>query len=159
MLVEVDEKSGAESGYAHELGFVRSKMLVLENKLKKVPMPPLKKWSADDRNIHLLFTGTLAPTTGIFVAIDLATKLHTLDSKIRLHIVGFCPMVTIHQEIMDQIRNKSFILFGQPTEPVAHLDIVRAIQQADYGIIAYPPNPSTQRMGRLYPKFTVLIRK
>ena len=134
----------AEVGYEKELSFVRSKNIILENKVKKIVLPPARKWSEDDLNVHLLFTGTLAPTTGIFVAIDLATKLHAEDPKIRLHIIGFSPMHTVYDEIRDRTKDKTFILFTESREPVSHLEILTAIQKADFGIIAYPRNLSTE---------------
>ena len=87
----------AEAGYAKELSFVKNKKVILENKVKKILLPPAKNGVRMTRNIHLLFSGTLAPTTGIFVAIDLATKLHALEPNIRLHIVGFSPMAAVYQ--------------------------------------------------------------
>jgi glycosyltransferase involved in cell wall biosynthesis len=134
----------AEAGYEKELTFVRKKKIILENKVKKILLQPARKWSEDDRKIHLLFTGTLAPTTGIFVAIDLATKLHAADPNIVLHVVGFSPMANVHQQIKDRVRDKPFILFSESREPISHLDILTAIQHADFGIIAYPPNASTE---------------
>ena len=77
-----------------------------------------EKWSADDQNIHLFFSGTLALTTGIFVAIDLATKLHALEPKIRLHIIGFSPMQSVYHEIKSHIKDNGFILFEENHEPV-----------------------------------------
>lgn len=134
----------AEVGYSQELSFVKNKKLILENKLKKPLMPDAKKWSVDDQNIHLLFSGTLASTTGIYIAIDLATKLHTLEPRIRLHIIGFSPMRAVYHEIGNQVKDKNFIFFEESHAPVAHTEILNAIQKADFGIIAYPPNPSTQ---------------
>jgi glycosyltransferase involved in cell wall biosynthesis len=134
----------AEAGYEKELTFIRNSKIILENKVKKIPLPPAPKWSDEDRNIHLLFSGTLSPTTGIFIAIDLASRLHALESKIRLHIVGFSPMESVRLEIANLTRNKPFIFYNESHEPVPHLEILKSIQQADFGIIAYPPNPSTE---------------
>jgi len=134
----------AEVGYEKELSFVRNKNIILENKLKKILLPPARKWSADDHDIHLLFSGTLAVTTGVFVGIDLATKLHALEPRIRLHIIGFSAMNTVYHEIRDQTKDKDFIFFKESHEPVPHVEILSAIQKADFGIIAYPPNLSTE---------------
>ena len=134
----------AEADYEKELTFLNRRTIILENKVKKISLPTILKWSDTDHNIHLLFSGTLAPTTGVFIAIDLATKLHTHEPRIRLHIIGFSAMTSVHQEIANVIRDKPFILFRESHEPVPHLEILKAIQQADFGIIAYPPNPSTE---------------
>ena len=110
----------AEAGYARELSFVKKK-LILENKVKKSFLTDGKKWSADDGNIHMLFSGTLALTTGIFVAIDLCTKLHKLEPRIRLHIIGFSPMQSVYHEIKRHIKDSGFILFEVNHEPVLTL--------------------------------------
>jgi glycosyltransferase involved in cell wall biosynthesis len=117
---------------------------LLENKAKSILSPGPQKWNSDDGGIHLLFSGTLAPTTGIFIAIDLASKLHALEPKIRLHIIGFSPMQRVYHEIQDHTKGKSFIHLTESREPIPHQEILSAIQKADFGIIAYPPNRSTE---------------
>jgi glycosyltransferase involved in cell wall biosynthesis len=133
----------AEAGYAKELKFIGSRHVTIENKVKKVALPASQKWSAMDDHTHLLFSGTLSPTTGIFVAIDLATKLHAIDPKIRLHILGFSPMKAVQHEIARVVGDKPYIFFEESVEPVPHVEILKAVQMADAGIIAYPPNLST----------------
>ena len=133
----------AEAGYARELSFINDKnTVVIENKVKKIELPPETKWSVDG-NIHLLFSGTLAHTTGVFTAIDIARNLHAVDTRIRLHIVGFSPMHSVRQEIRQAVYEQNFIKFADHTQPIPHTEILRAIQKADVGIIAYPPNRST----------------
>jgi glycosyltransferase involved in cell wall biosynthesis len=134
----------AEAGYAREISFADGRSIILENKLKKIDVTTSKKWSAGDGNFHLLFSGTLAPSTGVFVAIQLAKALHTADEKIRLHIVGFSPMHSVRHEITKEIAGCSYIHFFEYAQPVPHTEILRAIQHADMGIIAYPPNLSTK---------------
>ncbi len=133
----------AEAGYAEELSFVNDKTIVIENKLKKIEVVAGKKWSHTDGNIHLLFSGTLAPTTGVFTAIGLAKALYKDCNRIRLHIVGFSPMQSVREEIRQTVQEHSFIEYQDSSQPVPHAEILRAIQKADAGIIAYPPNRST----------------
>ena len=134
----------AESGYDQELGFVKDKKIILENKVKKIPLPAAKKWSRDDGNIHLLFSGTLAETTGIFTAIDLATRLYAVEKKIRLLIIGYSPLHPVNKRIRNQIKGKDYIQFKGGDNLVPHPEILEAIAASDFGIIAYPPNLSTQ---------------
>jgi glycosyltransferase involved in cell wall biosynthesis len=140
----IDRFFFAEAGYASELSFPYGKSIVIENRLRRVHLSPTVKWSTVDKNIHLLFTGTLAPSTGIFVAIELAKNLQARDKKIRLHIIGFSPKHSTRKEITDRIQGCKFIEFHEHLQPVPHNDIVRAIQMADFGIISYPSNPSTE---------------
>ena len=53
-------------------------------------------------------------------------------------------MRTVYHQIRDETKDKNFILFTESREPVPHLEILGAIQKADFGIIAYPPNSSTE---------------
>ena len=134
----------AESGYELELNFPYGRAVVIENKLRKVVLPLADKWSTQDQNIHLLFSGTLAPSTGVFVAIDLAKRLHALDPKVRLHIVGFSPLQSVRHDIKNNIDGFHFIEFHEYAQPVPHTEILMAIQRADFGIVAYPTNRSTE---------------
>ena len=56
----------AETGYEQEITFTGAKKIVLENKLKKSASLMVPKKSPTDRNIHLLFSGTIAETTGVY---------------------------------------------------------------------------------------------
>ncbi len=130
----------AEAGYKHELGFAR-KALVLENKLPKRLVV-----STPDRNTryNLLFTGTLAHTTGIFEAINLCKKLHTIDTRYTLTIIGYCAMPTVLATIKETLKDYSFITLTGGDELVPHDQILKAIRSAGCGIIIYPPNASTE---------------
>jgi hypothetical protein len=134
----------AEAGYTKELSFVGRNKIILENKVKKIELPPKQKWSTRDHQLHLLFSGTLAVTTGVFIAIDIVTKLHAVDPAVKLHIIGFSPISAVQREIKNAIGTKDFIHFKNSEEPVSHVEILNAVQQADLGIIAYPPNFSTE---------------
>jgi glycosyltransferase involved in cell wall biosynthesis len=133
----------AEAAYVDELAFIGKKKIVIENKLKRILLPSIQKKSEMDGNIHLLFSGTLAPTTGVFDAIDLASKLHTANEKIRLHIIGFSQLSEVYKKIKYNIRDKPFIEFTAHEKPVDHTEILHEIMRADFGIIAYPSNVAT----------------
>jgi hypothetical protein len=52
-------------------------------------------------------------------------------------------MKTVQEEIVNVILDKPYILFEESSEPVPHVEILKAVQTADAGIIAYPQNLST----------------
>lgn len=133
----------AEYCYKEELKFTQHKNLVLENKLQK-PITCLPKKSRSDGLINLVFSGTLAHTTGIFSALAFTKKLHALDDKIHLTIIGFCPQHVIYNQIKNEIEGLNFITLIGGNEIVPHDEILKTIRQADFGIIAYPANKSTQ---------------
>lgn len=91
-----------------------------------------------------MFSGTLAETTGVFVAIDLAKKLHESDNRIRLSIVGYSAKNETVELIHRKIHGHDFIDIIGGNSIVPHNGIVNAIQSSDFGIISYPSNPSTR---------------
>jgi glycosyltransferase involved in cell wall biosynthesis len=134
----------AESSYQLELGFTNDKRIVLENKLRRSGLvPPERSDKAEKHITTLLFTGTIAETTGIFIAIRIAAELFHLDPSIRLLILGFCPHQKTLERVKSEIMDKPFITFDGGDRFVPHEQILSAVQRADFGIIAYPPNPST----------------
>ena len=130
----------AERAYAKELPFVKSRFTILENKVRR-PATPLKRSTGTNT---LLFTGTLAESTGVFSAIDLAVKLHEINPAIRLIIVGFASQKQTLKKIQNAIAFYDFIELIGGSELVPHPEIMRHIQRAGFGIIAYPDNPSTR---------------
>jgi len=129
----------AERGYEKELRFSGNRKIVIENKTKKVDTIAKKK---NDGHINLLFTGTLAETTGVFTAIEIAQQLYGVDPSIRLTIIGYCSLQATLEKIRNTIRNKNFIQLIGGDRLVPHSEIVSAIQSHDFGIIAYAENPS-----------------
>ncbi len=129
----------AERGYEKELKFIRNKKTSIENKVKRMEIVAQKK---NDGNIHLLFTGTLAETTGVFKAIELAEQLHKVNSAVRLTIMGYCSQQTTLEKIRKSIHEKNFIQLVGGDYLIPHSEILTAIQSAHFGIIAYAENRS-----------------
>lgn len=138
----VDQFLLAEKGYARELGFVK-KWIILENKLPESianRFSPAKKRSYTS----LLFTGTLAPSTGIFEAIDLAKKLHQINSSYTLTIMGYAARQDVLDRIKQEINSASFIQLIGGDQLVPHERILHEISTAGTGLIIYPSNPGTE---------------
>jgi glycosyltransferase involved in cell wall biosynthesis len=131
----------AEQCYQHELSFVKKNCIVIENKCK-LPLDFRRK--EKEGSIRLIFTGTLAESTGVLEAIDFAKKLHALESKVELRIVGFSPLSSILQRINDEIQRHSFISLKGGDHFVSHADILEEIASADFGLISYPILPHTK---------------
>jgi glycosyltransferase involved in cell wall biosynthesis len=128
----------AEKSYQNELKFDHDKCVILEN---KCVLPASFSREPVRGKIQLVFTGTLAESTGVFRSIRLAEKLHKHDSSIHLHIAGYCSRKAEFDEIKRQIDNKPFILLTGGDELVPHAKITEAIASAHFGIISYPPSP------------------
>jgi len=129
----------AERGYEKELKFSGNKKTSIENKVRRVDTIVEKK---NDGNIHLLFSGTLAETTGVFTAIELAGQLHKVNSSVRLTIMGYCSQQIALEKIRKSINDKNFIQLVGGDYLIPHSEIIKAIQSSHFGIIAYAENKS-----------------
>ena len=133
----------AEKGYEHEMTFFGKKRTVLENKVIGPLAMTAPKKNKNENRINLLFTGTLAETTGVFIAIDLAKKLHESDNRVHLEIIGYSSKSETLTLIRSKIQYHPFITLRGGNTIVPHDDILSAIHNADVGIISYPSNRST----------------
>lgn len=130
----------AEKCFVDELPFLASKATVLEN---KSVLPPDFARRPDEKKIVLAFTGTLAKSTGVFEAIELADRLYEKRSDIELHIVGFCSLPDVLAEIMSRCSGKPYIRLTAGKMQLGHSRIFDLISKARFGVISYPASPHT----------------
>lgn len=130
----------AERAYRQELPFLKPAV----NLPNKLPLSVAQRFPRQgSHQKKFLFTGTLADSTGVFAAIDLVQELHAIDPEVSLSIVGSTAVPATWKRIQDAIQNLPYITVIGGDHLVEHEVILQAIQQADYGLIIYPPNPST----------------
>jgi len=132
----------AEKIYEKELGFTKGKRIVLENKYKGEIFEHKK--ARNDGEIRLIYTGTIAEEYGVFEAIELTKKLHNLDSTITLTITGYSPSKKTVEELKKAIEDYSFITLKGGSKLIPHHEILEEIKMADFGLICYRANKSTQ---------------
>lgn len=131
----------AEKGYKHELKFARN-AVILENKLPEKIAERLRLNHSSYHN--LLFSGTLAPTTGVFEAIKIGKELHAINPQYNLTIIGYAAMPEVLIKIRKEIADAPYITLTGGDQLVPHEDILHEISKAGIGIIIYPPNPGTE---------------
>ncbi|MBX2966581.1 MAG: glycosyltransferase [Cyclobacteriaceae bacterium] len=131
----------AEKGYEQELRFARP-CIVLENKITHAVAEQFRK-NEQTGYSRLLFSGTLAETTGVFHAIELAKELHRLDVSFTLTIIGHCASAITFKKLQELAQQDSFIRLLASERPLPHDAILQEVNRADFGIIWYPPNLST----------------
>ncbi len=131
----------AEREYQNELRFARP-FLVAENKLPlRIARQFVRKPGAN--RSALIFSGTLAETTGVHEAIDLALALHAHSPAVTLTLIGNCPSKKFLNKLRQRISGYPFIRFTGGVYPLSHEAILNALREADAGVIIYPPNRST----------------
>ncbi|MEO5977240.1 MAG: hypothetical protein ABIS36_12595 [Chryseolinea sp.] len=133
----------SEKSYATELGFIRNRYSVLQNKLGVVPVLKKREPISSKKKITLLFSGTLTTTTGVFTAIELTAALNREDPRIHLCIIGYASQGVIRSRIKNAVADKPFVEVVGLDQLVEHRRILDKVRECDLGIIAYPPNPST----------------
>jgi glycosyltransferase involved in cell wall biosynthesis len=133
----------AERGYDKELSFPGPRKTVIENKLKR-PDGIVQKVNRRVTGSNFLFSGTLAETTGVFKAIELASLLHASDNSIQFTIVGYAAKKDVRTKIREAVKGKPYIRLVGIDTLVPHEEIIKSIQCADVGVIAYPPNKATE---------------
>ncbi|HEY5825966.1 MAG TPA: hypothetical protein VIT44_16445, partial [Cyclobacteriaceae bacterium] len=132
----------AEKGYENEMHFFGKKYTVIENKVI-IPKGFIRK-NKNHSFITLLFSGTLAESTGVFQAIDLTKALHAEEDKIHLKIIGYCAQPATLQKIFEAIKGISYIELIAGAHLIPHPQIMKEIGEADFGIICYPPSAHTE---------------
>jgi glycogen(starch) synthase len=136
----------AERSYANELTFPGDNYTVLENKYLKIGSGSLKAFPIQvsiNQPINLLYSGTIAEVYGIWEAIDLAEKLHNINPLINLTIIGYSALESTFRRLQAHIKEKPFIRLIGGNTIIPHSEIREVIQQANIGLLAYQPNPST----------------
>lgn len=133
----------SEQGYLKELPFTAGKATVIENKVKQASIAPVAATRAP-RGLNFLFSGTIAESTGIFTAIQVVSALHDTNPEAMLNIIGYCARRETLEQIKSLISDRDFIRLEGGDRLVPHVEVMAAIAEADYGIVAYPPNPSTR---------------
>jgi hypothetical protein len=132
----------AEKGYEKEMDFFGQKYVVVENKV--IVPSHFVRTSKTKNAINLVFTGTLAESTGVFQAIGLAKVLHELDTTIHLKLIGYCAQPSVMEKIKYAIYNCAYIQFIGGDYLIPHNQIMDAIHEADFGIVCYPSSVHTE---------------
>jgi glycosyltransferase involved in cell wall biosynthesis len=132
----------AEYVYVNQLPFVKSRFTVLENKTI-APTLPIQRRPIPQRGIHFLFTGTLSASTGVWEAIRLVDAFYALDPSIRLTIVGYCSLDADWIQLQTLQKTRPYLEVVGGSSLVPHGIVLQYIQQADVGLITYPPHPAT----------------
>ncbi len=150
----------AEKAYEAEFRFHRSGWTVIENKgltpalsggeggmqplSEGEDSSPLLRRRVGGEALRLLFSGTLAESTGVFQAIAVAKELHRLDKSITLKIIGYAALKSTLEKIQNEIKENEYICLIGGNQLIPHHYILEAIHNADAGIISYPRSHHTK---------------
>jgi hypothetical protein len=137
----------AERNYEKEFSFTKGKSTVIENKYysntshtsfqtRFLPPKLPDTW-------RFLYTGTIARNYGIIEAIRF-TNIISIYTPAELYIIGYCADKSLLKELLSEVGSKPNLHLIGGKELVPHLNIQKAIIEADFGIISHQPEPSIE---------------
>lgn len=133
----VDHLFVAESAYLSEIPWLkRRSFTLLENKSHPFPPHP----GVRNRR-QLLFTGTLAKSTGVFKAIKLTSWLRQVDPDFKLTIAGYAPRVKDQLKLRRLEQQSRFVTLIGIENPVPYSVIESEISKAGLGLVLYKIGP------------------
>ncbi|WP_242928276.1 glycosyltransferase [Pontibacter vulgaris] len=144
----IDHFFVAEQSYLQELSFLKNKYKLLENKYKpapnyKVPQTPVR--ILPGQSLKLLYSGTISDIYGIFEAVYFTQKLHAINNKVSLTIIGYCAQQHTLSQVRHLLQDKPYINLIGGEHLVPHHQIMEEIILHHIGLLPYQPNESTFR--------------
>ncbi|MBS1544281.1 MAG: hypothetical protein JST14_11645 [Bacteroidetes bacterium] len=127
----------AEPAYQNEFKFHHGRFTLLGN--KAIVGSGARRY--DGKDLHLIFTGTLDESTGVFDAIQLTSQLHQLDSSVHLTIMGYGALADTRRRLQDAADSLDFIRLAGISQLVPHSEILEAIGTAHAGFLLYKTSP------------------
>ncbi len=98
----------------------------------------------NQQGITFLFSGTISDNYGVFTAIEFIDKLQSLNPLVELLIAGYCANEKVLKKLVSRIKGKTHIKLIGGDHLVPHQEIINYIRKADFGLICYEINPSTE---------------
>lgn len=133
----------AEKSYAKELRFVK-KYFLIENKYAPVKYIEHFYSPRKPKKLHFIYTGTVSEVYGTHRTIDLIKKLYAENQLVSLTLVGCCSDWHYWDKLQKMVFGCPYIVWKISPEPVSHGFIIEEIEKANFGILSYLPNRSTE---------------
>ncbi len=131
----------AERCYVNECSFIIKPALVLENKALKPGIEPTKKTAS---SLHLVYTGTIAESYGIFDAIHLVDTVQQVQPNTIFTICGHCPLAKVYQQLTALAKHRPWVKLQISRTPLPHTTILEVLGKADFTLVAYRLNPANK---------------
>lgn len=130
----------AEKVYIKELHFTKNKRSIIQNKASRYISKVTLGKDFKNEELRLIFSGTLADSTGVFQAIRLHQNLLDFFPKCQLKIIGFCPDHNTYFRLQKEVNSSVQTQLIGGDKLVDHEIIINEISTSDFGIIYYPKN-------------------
>jgi glycogen synthase len=134
----------AENCYQQELKFTQSKSEVIANKFIQPQQAVLSSIPTIPSPYQLIYTGTISEDYGILRAIHFTQKLHTIEPRISLKIIGFAPKLQDLEKVKKEIKDLDFITLIGGESLVSHSEILQEIHPSSVVLMPYQVNKSVE---------------
>lgn len=134
----------AEKCYQWEIPFIKERFVIIENKFK--PLMPIREANSRSKlpKLEFLYTGTISLNYGILETIKFAKHISKIYPTISLRIIGHSPNEDLHRQLASISNSDPVILYEGDIYPIPHSEIINAISKADFAILPYQPDRSTE---------------
>lgn len=139
----IDTNILAEKVYLSQMKYVSSKAIVIENKAL-IPDYVKNETRTGNKNLVLLYSGTIAEHYGIFDAIEFIKNLKMMIDDVQLIIIGYASQDKIYQKLLKQTKNLTCINIIGGNALVPHSQILMEMNKADFCILPYQTHRSTE---------------
>jgi glycosyltransferase involved in cell wall biosynthesis len=133
----------AEKIYRDQLRFAASNSVTIENKAF-IPAYLNFDIRQNTKDLIFVYSGTIAEHYGIFKAIELVIGLRHKDKNAHLIIAGYAAQLKIYHKLVDRVARLEFIKLIGGNQLVPHDQILMEIKKADFCLLPYHTNKSTQ---------------
>jgi glycosyltransferase involved in cell wall biosynthesis len=154
----IDKFILAEKCYGNELEFIGNQYVIAENKFmltteKATHTTFTPKNIRNKKELHFIYSGTISKTYGTKEAIvwfinlqkTIAQQLDYQNYSLKLTVIGYCSDNSYYIDLQKLIKDTLNITWLVNTEqPVAHENILAALQQADIALLPYQINKSNK---------------
>ncbi len=149
----------AEKNYEKEFSFSKGKSQVIENKYKRLiadnellvslqTTTPNNQYQtlrqSFQQTLSFLYTGTISYIYGTHKGVQFIKKIQRYLPHSQLIIKGFCSDKKYRKYLEKEAVGYNFIHLEISNVPLNHQEIIYAFAKADFALLPYLPNKSTQ---------------
>lgn len=132
----------AEACYQEEMPWLHP-AVIIQNKCLLSEIKPYQKKDFTPRKIpQLVYSGTISKEYGIFDLIEWAEALEAKEILFSLKIIGFATVKAERNQLKTWANSKKWVELIGVEQPVAHTEILEALQNADAVLMPYKVNQS-----------------
>ena len=133
----------AERNYEQEFSFSRGKSTVVENKFLSL-IDTTKRTTTQNDTLHIVYTGTISSIYGAVEAFTLMEKLYEKGQGLTFSMLGKVAEEELGSWLAQQAKRCEWFNWLGEKHPVPHSSIVQLLLKADFALLPYLPNKSTE---------------